>query len=74
MAMPETLSPPPKAVPLGKVASPQAMTEGVLPGKQQPVQIYFRVSGRRCIYLPREMCYTIKIRSLSAFCARRKKH
>jgi len=73
MAMPETLSPPLKAVPLGKVASPQAMTEGVLPRKQ-PVQIYFRVSGRRCIYLPREMCYTIKIRSLSAFCARRKKH
>ena len=28
MAMPETLPPPPKAVPLGKVASPQAMTEG----------------------------------------------
>ena len=28
-AMPETLSPPLKAVPLGKVASPQAMTEGV---------------------------------------------
>ena len=28
-AMPETLSLPPKAVPLGKVASPQAMTEGV---------------------------------------------
>ena len=27
-AMPETLSPPLKAVPLGKVASPQAMTEG----------------------------------------------
>ena len=27
--MPETLPPPPKAVPLGKVASPQAMTEGV---------------------------------------------
>ena len=27
--MPETLSLPPKAVPLGKVASPQAMTEGV---------------------------------------------
>ena len=26
---PETLPPPPKAVPLGKVASPQAMTEGV---------------------------------------------
>ena len=23
-----------KAIPLGKVASPQAMTEGVLPGKQ----------------------------------------
>ena len=28
-ALPETLPPPPKAVPLGKVASPQAMTEGV---------------------------------------------
>ena len=27
--MPETLPLPPKAVPLGKVASPQAMTEGV---------------------------------------------
>ena len=30
----ETFPPPLKAVPLGKVASPQAMTEGVLPGKQ----------------------------------------
>ena len=29
-AMLETLPPPPKAVPLGKVASPQAMTEGVI--------------------------------------------
>ena len=34
MAMPETLSPPLKAVPLGKVAKPQALTEGVLTGKQ----------------------------------------
>ena len=31
--MPETLPPPPKAVPLGKVASPQAMTEGVISGQ-----------------------------------------
>ena len=30
----QAFPPPPKAVPLGKVASPQAMTEGVLPGKQ----------------------------------------
>ena len=30
-AMPEALPPPLKAVPLGKVASPQAMTEGVTP-------------------------------------------
>ena len=29
--MPKTFPPPPKAVPLGKVASPQAMTEGVFP-------------------------------------------
>ena len=35
--MPETL-PPPKAVPLGKVASPQAMTEGILPGKPRPLR------------------------------------
>ena len=34
--MPETFPPPLKAVPLGKVASPQAMTEGVfLPVKMQ---------------------------------------
>ena len=34
--MPETFPPPLKAVPLGKVASPQAMTEGVfLPVKKQ---------------------------------------
>ena len=32
-ALPETLPPPPKAVPLGKVASPQAMTEGVTSGQ-----------------------------------------
>jgi hypothetical protein len=30
--LPETLPPPLKAVPLGKVASPQAMTEGVIIG------------------------------------------
>ena len=29
MAMPQSLSPPRKAVPLGKVAKPQALTEGV---------------------------------------------
>ena len=29
--MPKTFPPLPKAVPLGKVASPQAMTEGVSP-------------------------------------------
>ena len=32
--LPETLSLPLKAVPLGKVASPQAMTEGVIIGSE----------------------------------------
>ena len=41
-----------KAVPLGKVASPQAMTEGVLPGKQQPVQLIFMVSGQAVFICP----------------------
>ena len=58
------------APPLGELARERLRGRG----RKQPVQIYFRVSPGRCIYLPREMCYTIKIRSLSAFCARRKKH
>ena len=45
-AMPETFPPPPKAVPLGKVASPQAMTEGVLQ-QAEPSQALPRQLSRR---------------------------
>ena len=40
--MPETFPPPLKAVPLGKVSSPQAMTEGVF----LPVKIQCRTAHR----------------------------
>ena len=45
-AMPETLPPPPKAVPLGKVASPQAMTEGVTSG-QPALRFSLKLSHHR---------------------------
>ena len=42
----ETFPPPLKAVPLGKVASPQAMTEGVfLPEKKMQCRAAHRPSG-----------------------------
>ena len=42
------------------------------PAQRYGFRLKCKVSGR-CIYLSREMCYTIKIRNLSAFCARRRK-
>ena len=51
-AMPQTFPPPPKAVPLGKVASPQAMTEGVVsgvakfPAKVQSLRVRQRLPPR----------------------------
>ena len=46
--LPETLPPPLKAVPLGKVASPQAMTEGVIIGTPLSAKAR-RCGGKFCL-------------------------
>ena len=43
--MPETFPPPLKAVPLGKVASPQAMTEGVTSSREMQCRTAHRLPG-----------------------------
>ena len=58
--MPETLSPPLKAVPLGKVASPQAMTEGVN-SLSQNLTVLPAPSGREPLAHPETLHFSQKL-------------